>query len=250
MTDNRHPYDADPDPLFAHRLERMLLERLAANDNTDAERPTLMLDIAPPQTTAASPRHRRLLIATSVAAVSVAAVVLAFQFGRKSDSPAAVPPPRQVSFDVAWPDLRELESVQCVETRTSYFSANNLRCFRRWTGEAELTGDIQGTALWTMLGNNGEPADADDSAVLIPATFSSSYIVKATIDGCGSGEFMVVEHLRFDGWESGAFSGTWQVLPGSGRRELADIAGAGIVPGDFPADGTSQSSRSGQLTCG
>jgi hypothetical protein len=154
-----------------------------------------------------------------------------------------------VDFDVSWPDLADLETVNCVESRTSYLSAKGLRCFREFTGPNELTGDIEGTALWTMLGNLGSSADAEDSAVLIPATFNGTYIVKATIEGCGTGEFMIVEQLRFDGWASGAFSGTWQVLPGSGRDDLANLAGGGTVPGDFPDEGIDGSDRTGVLTC-
>jgi hypothetical protein len=60
---------------------------------------------------------------------------------------------------------------------------------------------------------------------------------------------MIAELLRFDGWASGTFSGTWQVVPGSGRGELSAISGGGEVPGDHVDSATTQVTRTGQVAC-
>ena len=192
-----------------------------------------------------------MLVAASVAAIAVAAGVLALQLDSDSDAPPVAAPAAQrvIAFEIEWPDLRNVEGVNCVDSEITYFSATNGRCFREFAGEVAITGDIDGTGLWVMLGNLGEAANADDTAVNVPAAFTATYIVKATVAGCGQGEFMVSEQLRFDGWESGAFSGSWQVVPGSCSQDLSDISGGGLVPGDFPDRDTSQATRTGQVSC-
>jgi len=248
MTDDRSHPRVEPAPAFADRLERELLARLAA---PTSERSRVMIDLATQRSSVRTWNRPRMLVAASVAAIAVAAGVVALQLDRDSDAPPVAAPAAQhaIAFEIEWPDLRSVEGVNCVESETTYFSATDGRCFREFVGEVPMTGDVDGTGLWAMLGNLGEAANADDTSVNVPSAFTATYIVKATVAGCGQGEFMVSEQLRFDGWESGAFSGTWEIVPGSGRQDLSDISGGGLVPGDFPARNTSQATRTGQVSC-
>ena len=254
MTDDPRSYRAEPDAAFVDRLERKLLRRLGdSSDSNNAQTPigddivTLDLLTERPH----QPRHRRSrFVAVTAVAAAVAVGALIFTRVRDDGSPNVTSTSvHEVAFDLAWPDLPGLESPDCIESAVTYAWAQNGHCFRRFTGTVALTGDVSGTALWMMLGNFGLAATAQDSAVKIPAAFTGTYLVKATVEGCGTGEFMISEQLRFDGWESGAFSGTWQVVPGSGRGELSKISGGGQVPGDFPSRNTTQATRKGQLGC-
>ena len=101
-----------------------------------------------------------------------------------------------------------------------------------------------------MAANLGDdPAPGEVGTNL--ATFKRDHLVHGSVTGCGTGEFMIVEILQFVGWENGAFVGTWQVIPGSGRGELADISGSGEVPGD-PDGNTDVAPRihTGVIDCG
>ena len=169
-------------------------------------------------------------LAAAAAGVLVAGAIALFASRRGEPSPASVPVPIEVQFETQWPGLGGLESKECIATAVNYESADNGGgCLRKFVGEAQLSGDITGTALWAMIANVGVAADANDSAVEIPAAFNGTYLVRGDVAGCGSGEFMIAEQLEFVGWASGQFIGSWQILPGSGRLDLAEIAGSGTV---------------------
>jgi hypothetical protein len=187
----------------------------------------------------------------AVAAVVLVAGAVALIASRRGDStPADVPAPTiDVQFETQWPPMFGLESKECIATGVEYESANNQRCLRKFAGEAQLSGDITGTALWAMIGNNGVAADANDSAVAIPAAFNGTYLVHGDVAGCGSGEFMIAEQLEFVGWASGQFVGTWQVLPGSGRGDLAKIAGSGTVLAAATDDPNVSRTHMGAVSC-
>ncbi|MCU0259506.1 MAG: DUF3224 domain-containing protein, partial [Ilumatobacteraceae bacterium] len=131
------------------------------------------------------------------------------------------------TFEVQWPDLGEMTQA-CVEAQEVYLSAMSGRCFRQFLGEATFTGDIEGSALWSMMANTGTSSDGDLSVDDV-AGFGATYIVEAEVPGCGSGEFMITSTLTFRGWENGQFVGDWQIVPDSGREELATISGSGVV---------------------
>jgi len=250
MDEARAPYAVDPAPDYASRLEQSLIAHLE-HDVNDIERkePPVMLDLATPRES--SRRDRRPFVVAAVAACLAAVALAGILLARREDRAQqnAAPQPFQVTFNLTWPDLQGLEQPRCLPTEETYESASNGHCFRSFDGLVTVSGDMAGTALWTMAGNLGKAATASDSAVDIPAAFNGTYIVQATIPGCGTGEFMIAEQLRFDGWENGAFNGTWQVIPASGRGELANISGGGLVPGDRPEQSSTQELRTGQLTC-
>ena len=69
-------------------------------------------------------------------------------------------------------------------------------CWRGWTGEATLTGDIEGTAIFDMAANlEYDPAPGEVGTNL--ATFNATYLVHGSVTGCGTGEFMIVQILQF-----------------------------------------------------
>lgn len=241
----------EPDPGFADRLEAALLRRLGSGRpstlpaTSGDEEEIMTVD----RLEAPTRRNPRLAIAAAaLVALGLAGAAVALT---SVDDPVETTADRGrvVAFDITWPDLDGLETARCLETDVIYDWAPDGHCVRRFEGEVQLDGDLAGTALWTMEGNLGLQADPEDSAVLVPATFNATYLVRATVEGCGTGEFMIAEQLRFDGFESGGFSGTWQVLPGSGRDDLASIAGGGAVPGDAAGAATTQATRTGRISC-
>jgi hypothetical protein len=167
-----------------------------------------------------------------------------------SPAPPLAVPPRTVTFDAQWPPLGGLESKECITTSVTYESAVDGRCWRTFSGEATLTGDLEGTALWAMDANLGTPGDANDSTVEIPAVFNGTYLVRAAIPGCGTGEFMIAESLRFVGWASGQFIGTWQIMPASGRGDLTSISGSGTLAPATTDDPDAIRVHTGTITCG
>ena len=151
---------------------------------------------------------------------------------RDDDDTAAAT--HDVTFEVQWPDLGRSMAFRCNGT-TNYAStqAQTQRCLRGWGGEAQLTGDVDGVAMWDMVANAGDEGRQGEPEVDTPATFNATYLVKGDVAGCGTGEFMIAEVTRFLGWDLGQFVGTWQVMPGSGRGELVGLSGSGEVPGEF-----------------
>ncbi len=247
MDELRPPHAIDPDPAYAACLEQLLIARFEATP-TDREESHVMLDLAPSPQPVRRDRRTFMVaaIAACLAAIALAGILVArHDDARHSNAPKAI----DVTFHLAWPDLQGLEQPRCLAPIEPFDSAVQHRCFRTFYGLASASGDVSGTALWTMVGSEGKAATPDDATVEIPAAFNGTYIVQATIPGCGRGEFMIAEQLRFDGWEAGAFSGTWQIIPGSGRGELAEVSGGGTVPGDHPDQNTTQDMRVGQFNC-
>jgi hypothetical protein len=60
---------------------------------------------------------------------------------------------------------------------------------------------------------------------------------------------MIAEQLEFVGWASGQFIGRWQILPGSGRGDLAEIAGSGTVLAAFTDDPDASRTHTGAVSC-
>lgn len=191
---------------------------------------------------------RRWWLAAAAALLLVAGVVTLRSIGDDpsptSDTSATA---GAVNFDTVWPPLADAQTQRCIDTDVVYEWAEVRSCIRSFEGEVTLSGDIVGSALWAMLANQGTAADPDDAEAAITATFNGTYLVKADVAGCGSGEFMIAEQLRFLGWASGQFAGTWQIIPGSGRGELASITGSGTMPA---ADTDTTRAHTGTISCG
>lgn len=248
-----------PDTGFATRLENALLTSLVAaspdtqpTTGTSARvRPTregdmMTIQLDPPIQSAPPRRPRWLAAAAAVILLLGAAAIVVMRTDGGAPADAT-----DVTFEVQWPGLADSQNPRCVETATVYESARSTHCLRGYSGEARLTGGVDGVALFDMAANQG----AEPSAGEIPAdlaTFNATYLVKGTVAGCGTGEFMIAEVLRFLGWENGQFDGTWQVMRGSGRGELAGISGSGIVDPSPLGAGTDEDPRthSGTIDCG
>lgn len=197
---------------------------------------TIELDQLDPTRPSRRPKRTWWLAAAAAVVVALGAIATAFIVDDDGPGTAAtdtaqrsVRPANELSFDVLWPDLtvaagRDL----CVDAEQTYMSASRGECVATWSGEAVVTGDVGGTALWVMHAGTGR-SDDDDATMTLVRGFSATYVVQATIDGCGSGEFMMTDSLGFVGWEAGGFVGAWEIVPGSGRDGLAGISGSGQV---------------------
>lgn len=229
-----------PDPAFERRLERVLLAELTrtigagSSDSVDG-RSSIGRTKEPAVRRSRPPV--RWLSAAAVTILVLGAVGLLLARRDASTPPGVAGVPIPVTFDVQWPALGGLETKDCIATTVTYEWAQDGSCWRTFVGEVTLSGDIIGAGLWAMHANLGVAGDERDSRVEVPSAFNGTYLVRADVDGCGSGEFMISEPLTFVGWASGQFTGTWQVVPGSGRGELASITGSGLVVGS-PVDET------------
>ncbi|HUV18699.1 MAG TPA: DUF3224 domain-containing protein [Ilumatobacteraceae bacterium] len=262
MADSRD-FAVRPRAEFEHRLEQALLDELFPQDSPHA-RPgahskhrleTMIMTTLEQNPDTDTRTARRWWLAAAGVLILVGGI-FALNVTRDDSTPLAESPSDDISpaagtavnFDTQWPSLGASKSQSCIETSTVYEWAEGAgRCIRTFEGEATLTGDITGTALWAMLANQGTAADENDARADITATFNGTYLVKAEVAGCGSGEFMIAEQLRFLGWESGQFAGTWQIVPGSGRGELSSITGSGTMPA---ADTDTTRAHTGTISCG
>jgi Protein of unknown function (DUF3224) len=259
-----------PDESFARRLESELVAELFADrigraepsarwtravtrhrtnehhHQEDMQEDMMVIELDEPvQET--KPRAARWL---AVAAVALLAVGAGGVIVSQRDDAGTAGAPHEVNFEVQWPSLRATGTNRCNGT-TQFESVGSGTCLRAWSGEAEFRGDIDGTSLWDMVANYGEEPGPDGAPVDTPATFSATYLVAGTVEGCGSGEFMMAEVTRFVGWSSGQFPGTWQVLPGSGRGDLLGLSGSGeIQPTSEAAPEITPHRYTGSLTCG
>ncbi len=241
----------DPDDRFATRLEAALVSALhgsatSISTPTNQQGDMMVITLDEPTHDVRPPRSRWLaMVAAAVLVVGAGAL---FVLRRDDSAPASGE--ADVTFEIQWPGLAAHGSNRCITTEATYESAASGHCLRGSTGEARFTGDIDGTAIFDMAANLGDDPAADEQSTNL-ATFNATYLVRGTVVGCGTGEFMIAELLQFVGWENGAFVGTWQVMPGSGRGELAGIGGSGEVPGD-PGGGRDEAPRThtGVIDCG
>jgi hypothetical protein len=116
---------------------------------------------------------------------------------------------------------------------------------------AKFAGDIDGGGYQSVLWNF--PLDEQDR-VVDHLEHVASYNVGANVAGCGTGEFLMVEMIQFVSGPdrdrpSGTYTGTWQIVPQSGRNGLESITGSGTSSGVF---GTAQDvgrTLTGKVTC-
>jgi hypothetical protein len=89
--------------------------------------------------------------------------------------------------------------------------------------------------------------------------FVNTYEVIATIDGCATvpANFMMMEMTQtkqlkgIDFTTRSVYSGTWQIVPESGRGPLASLSGSGTSAGDitYSDDTTWARTFTGTVTC-
>jgi len=232
-------FDRAPRPEFADQLERNLLRALdlssGATTRVNEERP-VMIDVqhsAPVET----PRRNRLSVAIAAAAVLIAGIAWAVgRIDRSTHDPAAPPaitvsPGQPVTFTVRWSPRSNMTS-RCQGAENACLYSNSL------FSSARLAGDVTGNGTIADVGNH--PADQAGNPVgFTPDPYHDEevtvYNVLGSIAGCGSGEFLLVEIVQFvnGGAAIGDYTGTWQIVPDSGRGELKSVNGRGTMTGTY-----------------
>ncbi|MEZ5166527.1 MAG: hypothetical protein R2695_08535, partial [Acidimicrobiales bacterium] len=167
-----------PDPDFERRLEKALLAELTVS--TGSETPTHVLPndsidpFGPEQENhmhlSDVTRRGRMIAAAAIVVIVAGLGLLAVSRPGPTEVEPAAGDSVPVEFTVEWPALGGLESTKCVDTSVTYEWAVQGRCFRTFVGESSFTGDVTGTALWSMDANLGVGGDGD-ATVEIPAGF-------------------------------------------------------------------------------
>ena len=134
------------------------------------------------------PRSRwRGPILAAAAIVAVASGGVAFGALRDDGGSATASVPMQpVTFSVAWEHTEQVN--HCLAVGRACLNGFAM------PATAELGGTIEGTANQSVLWN--APADYPDADV-DHLEHVAAYIVSGTVEGCGSGELMIVEVMQF-----------------------------------------------------
>lgn len=254
MTD-RIRFDHSPNAEFADRLERDLLHAVGARpatalssttpyDHTPSEEDQLMTLELDSDTTASDRRPKTAWkwLALTAAAIALLAAIALIIPDRGSDQPAVdggVP----VTFVVRW-------AYSDVTQTCAGSSANCLNHFDI-PASADFTGDVVGDGFQAVYWN--APIDFPDRSV-DHLEHIGTYLVTATISGCGTGQFMLVELMQFVSGadrdrDTGTYKGTWQIVDGSGRDELSNISGSGTSDGVFGTASEVGRTFTGTLGC-
>jgi hypothetical protein len=203
---------------------------------------------------AETPRRHRLPVAIAGAAAAFLIAGIAWTVGRNDRSthdPAATPattasPGQPVTFTVRWGSGAEITS-NCQDAEQGCLYSRTAISF------ANFTGDITGDGTIAAVGNH--PADQAGNPVdPTPDPYHdegvSVYNVVGSIAGCGSGEFLLVEIVQFvnGGAGFGNYTGTWQIVPDSGRDELKSVSGRGTTTGRYGQAGVDRT-LAGVVSC-
>jgi hypothetical protein len=253
---DRIRFDRSPSDAFADRLERDLLRVISARPtgvstttspqhSTASEEDQLMTINLDSETSATTRQPRTTLkwLAVAAATIALVAAIAATTSDRQSDDTAAGPGGSPVNFVVQW-EYSEVQSV-C--------SLGSTRCLNHFDIPAttSFTGDVAGNGLQALYWNDSVdfPGQSVDHLEHV-----GTYLVTAEVSGCGSGQFMLVELMQFVSGpdrdrDSGTYKGTWQIVDGSGRGALADIAGSGTSEGIFGTAGDTGRNFTGTINC-
>jgi hypothetical protein len=197
------------------------------------------------QATARSPR--RALVAAAGIILLVAAIALVAGRGKGDQHPAAstlAPGARNVTFVLHW---------SYGDTTQDCGIAPNLPCMNHFAipASSTLTGGIDGTAFQGLFWN--DPAEYPGQRIN-HLEHVAAYEVKADVDGCGTGQFTIVETMQYrsgpnDDLDSGTYIGTWRIVDESGRGDLSSIAGSGTSSGVFGTAPTDGRTFTGTIEC-
>ena len=238
MTDD-HSLDMAPRAEFADRLEAELLRVIGNRAETlpipDIEETIVIVEPTTTRT-GATPfpiRRRRWLVPVAAGLIALVAggvIALALRDDTKVVEPANSNP---VTFTIHWAysDVRH-------DCPTDVFGAMCVNHFDM-PASSEFKGDVAGVGYQGLFWN--DPVDYSGQAV-DHLEHVGAYAVKATVAGCGTGEFMLMEMMQFKSGAdrdrpTGTYIGTWQIVPNSGRGALTSISGSGTSHGVF---GTAQ----------
>jgi hypothetical protein len=244
MTDD-HSLDLAPRAEFADRLEDELLRVIGNRAETlpipDPEEIFVIVE----RTTMPFPsRRRRWLVpvaAAVIALVAGAVIALARRDHTNVVEPADSNP---VTFTIHWAysDVRHDCPAESGAMCMNHFD---------FPATSELKGDVVGAGYQGVFWN--DPVDYIGQAV-DHLEHVGAYNVKATVAGCGTGEFMLMEMMQFKSGAdrdrpSGTYIGTWQIVPNSGRGALASISGSGTSRGVFGTAQADGRTFTGDIAC-
>lgn len=249
MTD-RFRFDLAPNAEFADRLEVDLLRAIGGRTPSPTTRtfdvPDTEEHLVTIEKTATHDQTRRRTISAvaSVAAVVLLVAGIGLIASRDTDSPASVNA-TEVTFTVMWA-YSEIVN-ECAESTSTRVCLNRFEM----PAAAEFSGDIVGAGNQVVLWN--DPADYPGQDV-DHLEHVVTYNVEAEVEGCGAGEFMLVEMMQFVSGaardrDSGTYIGTWQIVTESGRNGLASIEGRGTSTGLFGTAGDVGRTFTGTANC-
>jgi hypothetical protein len=248
-------FDRSPSAAFADRLERDLLRAVgthpartvtttAPRQPTTSEEDQLMTIDLKSGTPGSDQRPRASWkwLALAAAVIALVVAVAAILPGRRSDN-AAADRGSPVTFVVKWA-YSEVKS-DCPPP--SHECLNHFDI----PASAGFTGDVRGDGVQALYWNNSAdyPGQSVDHLEHV-----GTYLVAATVRGCGTGKFMLVELMQFVSGadrdrDTGTYKGTWQIVEGSGRDALRNVAGSGTSTGVFGKAGDEGRTFTGSISC-
>jgi hypothetical protein len=257
MTD-RIRFDRSPSAAFADRLERELLETIGArtatagtsnpadNQNTSEEDQLMTLQLhSDAPGTGERPRNTWKWLALTAGVIALVAAIAAVLPGRRSDD-VAVDGGAPVTFVVRWQYSETKDACAPTDSPTPI-------CLSHFDipATARFNGDVDGVGLQAVYWN--APVDYPDRPV-DHLEHIGTYLVQATVAGCGTGQFMMVELMQFVSGadhdrDTGTYTGTWQIVDGSGRGALRNVAGSGTSKGVFGTAADEGRTFSGTIGC-
>ncbi len=152
-----------------------------------------------------------------------------------ADAGKAVPVAINAHFETT-PD--HVEMMSPCSAWTSVPSHGTCRGIARNTSPETLTGDWRGQSEYTY------------GFLILQSGLTYGGGVDhftGAVSGCGTGS--VVYQQQFSSDSTGNFHGQWQLIEGSGTRELAGLRGAGTYKGTTTADGSTAGDYSGTVYC-
>lgn len=248
MTDPRI-FDRTPRREFADRLEAQFLKAAAVTatapdptpHHSSPQEATVTLQLDDPITTERRrPTWQWPAVAAAAVLLIVALVAVLTRNSDDDDTPPAAGTP--VTFTVTW---------EYSDVRSECTPSNE--CLNHFDIPATTTfsGDVKGQGLQALYWN--DPVDYPGKAV-DHLEHVGTYQLDATVAGCGSGQFVLVEFMQFVSGpdrdrDSGTYIGTWQIVPNSGRGALSTIAGSGTSTGNFGTAPQKGRAFAGNVTC-
>jgi hypothetical protein len=240
-----HSLDMAPRAEFCDRLEADLLRVMGHRTYTlPITEPEETFVIVEPRTVL--PSRRRRWMAPAAAAIIALGAVGVIAWARR-DEPTVVEPADAVpvSFTIHW----AYSDVQrdCPTDVSATMCMNHFD----FPTSSQLKGDVAGYGYQGVFWN--APADYSGQTV-DHLEHVGAYNIKATIAGCGTGEFMLMEMMQFkSGAEhdrpSGTYIGTWEIVPESGRDGLVSITGSGTSHGVFGTAQADGRTFTGTIAC-
>jgi hypothetical protein len=229
---------------FADRLEADLLHVLAGGGGPRSTERETTVELEPrPHDPPRSRWRGPILAAAAIVAVACGGVALRALRDDGGSSTASVPM-QPATFSVTWDYTEQVN--HCLAAGRACLNGFGM------PATAELGGTIEGSANQSVVWN--APADYTDADV-DHLEHVAVYNVSGTVEGCGSGELMIVEIMQFVSGaghdrEDGTYTGTWQIVPESGRVELTGVSGSGASNGLFATAGDVGREFTGTISCG